>query len=90
MHNTSLQSRHNFSEQVLSIFLTKIMAIIFDFNGIISLRGDKTFVVDSGSRYSVRAPAGSLCSVLRQNVITMTYPSLSLFQLYKGRITQSN
>ena len=29
----SLQSRRNFDERVLSIFLTKIMAAIFDFNG---------------------------------------------------------
>ena len=29
----SLLSRHNFGEQVLHIFLTKIMAAIFDFNG---------------------------------------------------------
>ena len=29
----SLQSSCNFDERVLSIFLTKIMAAIFDFNG---------------------------------------------------------
>ena len=29
----SMQTRHNFGERVLSIFLTKIMATIFDFNG---------------------------------------------------------
>ena len=29
----SLQSSRNFDERVLSIFLTKIMATIFDFNG---------------------------------------------------------
>ena len=29
----SLQSRRNFDERVLSIFLTKIMAAIFDFYG---------------------------------------------------------
>ena len=29
----NLQSRRNFGERVLSIFLTKIMAAIFDFNG---------------------------------------------------------
>ena len=29
----NLQSRRNFSERVLSIFLTKVMAAIFDFNG---------------------------------------------------------
>ena len=29
----SLQSRCNFDERALSIFLTKIMAVIFDFNG---------------------------------------------------------
>ena len=29
----SLQSSRNFEERVLSIFLTKIMAAIFDFNG---------------------------------------------------------
>ena len=29
----SLQTRRNFGERVLSIFLTKIMATIFDFNG---------------------------------------------------------
>ena len=29
----SLQSRSNFPQQILSIFLAKIMAIIFDFNG---------------------------------------------------------
>ena len=29
----SMQTRRNFGERVLSIFLTKIMAAIFDFNG---------------------------------------------------------
>ena len=29
----SVQSRRNFGERVLSIFLTKIMAAVFDFNG---------------------------------------------------------
>ena len=32
-HFPSLKGRHNFGERVLSIFLTKIMAAIFDFNG---------------------------------------------------------
>ena len=44
----SLLSRHNFGERVLHVFLTKIMAAIFDFNGSRRLGREKKFVQGGG------------------------------------------
>ena len=50
----SLQSRRNFGERVLSIFLTKIMAAIFDFNGSGRLGREKNLYQEGGWLSKIR------------------------------------
>ena len=50
----SLQSRRNFGERVLSIFLTKIMAATFDFHGNERLWRERNLYQGSGCRSKIR------------------------------------
>ena len=72
----SMQTRRNFGERVLSIFLTKIMATIFDFNGSGRLGRERSLyqgVVDSqkyverwGRRVKITPVKGHLQNSVRQ------------------------
>ena len=57
-HFPSLKGRHNFGERVLSIFLTKIMAAIFDFNGNGRLGEKDIYFTVSGRRSKMRRGVG--------------------------------
>ena len=57
-HFPSLKGRHNFGERVLSIFLTKIMAAIFDFNGNGRLGEKDIYITVSGRRSKMRRGVG--------------------------------
>ena len=54
----SLQSRRNFGERVLSGFITKIMAAIFDFNGSERLGREKNLFQGGGRRSKIRKGVG--------------------------------
>ena len=53
-HSPSLKGRHDFGERVLSIFLTKIMAAIFDFNGNGRLGEKDIYTTVCGRRSKIR------------------------------------
>ena len=53
-----LQSRRNIGERVPNIFLTKIMAAIFDFNGSGRLTRERNLYQGSGRRSKVRRGVG--------------------------------
>ena len=53
-HYISLQSRRNFGERVLSGFITKIMAAIFDFNGSERLGREKNLFQGGGRRAKIK------------------------------------
>ena len=57
-HFQSLKGRHNFGERVLSIFLTKIMAAIFDFNGNGRLGEKDIYTTVCGRRSKIRRGVG--------------------------------
>ena len=57
-HFQSLKGRHNFGERVLSIFLTKIMAAIFDFNGNGRLGEKDIYTTVCGRRSKLRRGVG--------------------------------
>ena len=57
-HFQSLKGRHNFGERVLSIFLTKIMAAIFDFNGNGRLGEKYIYITVCGRRSKIRRGVG--------------------------------
>ena len=54
LHYISLQSRRNFGERVLSSFITKIMAAIFDFNGSERLGREKNLFQGGGPRSKIK------------------------------------
>ena len=54
----SLQSRRNFGERVLIIFLTEIIAAIFNYNGSGRLGGERNFHKRGGRRSIIRRGVG--------------------------------
>ena len=54
LNKFSLQSKRNFGEQELSIPITKIMAIIFDFNGSGRLERERNLFPGGGRRSKIR------------------------------------
>ena len=52
MIHSSQQSRHNFGEQVCSVFFVEIMAVIFDFNGSRRL-GRERNLYQGGEQWSI-------------------------------------
>ena len=54
----SVQSRRNFGERVLSIFLTKIMAAAFNFNGSGRLGRERNLYQGGGRRSNIRRTWG--------------------------------
>ena len=82
----SLQTRRNFGERVLSIFLTKIMATIFDFNDSGRLGRERSLyqgVVDS-QKYVERW--GGRVKITPVRVSSLIFLPIFLFVTWKRRL----